>query len=326
MNDRARIEAHWVDAFGKPGWHQRGDRGRILVGTQVLEQSLDIDADFLVSRFAPTDMLLQRMGRLWRHAYTPRVQGAQCEAWLLAPELDTAIAQPQTAFGASAHIYSPYVLCRSLEVWQGRVQIHLPQDIRGLIEATYADRAETDQMVRWLYELDNGTPRRKGRKALQQLARVGLATDGKTLSESKAQTRYSESDSMEVLLLRSLQQIPGERASRLVLLDGRELRLPHQRHALTKSEWKTLTATLMRQIVQVRPSRAPAALARDTLEKYGLQHCFYLGDPNWTDDESLLRVALVDDTASLRGLHGASVHDKEDLQYRDDLGYWFIKA
>jgi len=51
-----------VNLFGKPGWPQRAAQGRILVGTQVLEQSLDIDADFLVTAFAPTDMLLQRWG------------------------------------------------------------------------------------------------------------------------------------------------------------------------------------------------------------------------------------------------------------------------
>lgn len=83
MTDRARIETRWVDLFGKPGWGRRGEQGRLLVGTQVLEQSLDIDADFLVSRFAPTDMLLQRLGRLWRHEATPRAVGATHEAWLL---------------------------------------------------------------------------------------------------------------------------------------------------------------------------------------------------------------------------------------------------
>jgi len=324
MLDRARIEAYWVDAFGKPGWQARGKSGRILVGTQVLEQSLDIDADFLVSRFAPTDMLLQRLGRLWRHSGAPRAQGAQCEAWLLAPELASAVENP-SAFGASAHVYSPYVLCRSLEVWQGRVQVGLPADIRGLIEASYAEREEQDHMARWLHELDKGTPRRKGREALRQLARIGLATDGKTLPEAHAQTRYSESDSFEVLLLRRLEQIPDEQASRLVLLDGSVLRLPHRRHELTKPEWKKLTARLQQQVVQVRPNEAPAQIARDTLEKYGLQHCFYLGDPNWAEDVSLLRLALVDDTACLRGLHGAPVHDKYSLEYRDDLGYRALK-
>ena len=79
-DDRQRIEDRWVNLFGKPGWPKRLQQGHILVGTQVLEQSLDIDADFLISRFAPTDMLLQRMGRLWRHADTPRVDSAVCES------------------------------------------------------------------------------------------------------------------------------------------------------------------------------------------------------------------------------------------------------
>jgi len=325
VDDRQRIEAHWVDLFGKRGWGKRGEQGRILVGTQVLEQSLDIDADFLVSRFAPSDMLLQRLGRLWRHAETPRAEPATCEAWLLVPELDAAITAPQSAFGSSAYVYSPYVLCRSLEVWQGRASLCLPLDIRPLIEQTYAVRDEDGAMARWLYELDNGTQRRKGRKALNQLARITLAEGGKTLPESKAQTRYSETDSYELLLLRGLVHLPDEQASRLVLLDGSQLTLPKQRHRLSKPQWRQLTATLMRQIVPVRVGDAPLPLPRDTLEKFYLQHCFYLGDPNWTDDESLLRVALVDETGALQGVQGARLHDKYSLDYRDDLGYRVIK-
>lgn len=324
--DRQRIEDHWVNLFGKEGWPKRGKQGRILIGTQVLEQSLDIDADFLVSRFAPSDMLLQRLGRLWRHTGTPRPSTAQREAWLLAPRLEAAIATPQATFGNSAHVYSPYVLCRSLEVWQGKDAIELPTDIRPLIEQTYASRDESDDMMRrWLYELDNGTSRRKGRKALRQLARVGLAEDGKTLPESQAQTRYSETDSHEVLLLRALQHLPEQQASRVTMLDGCELTLPWQRNRLNKAAWKTLTVMLMKQIVPVRVGDAPLALPRHVLEKHGLQHCFYLGDPNWADDESLLRIALVSNTGVLLGLQGEQVHDRHTLEYRDDLGYRVIK-
>ena len=65
--DRQKNEDKWVGLFGKTGRNSRQEKGRILIGTQVLEQSLDIDADFLVTRLCPTDMLFQRLGRLWRH-------------------------------------------------------------------------------------------------------------------------------------------------------------------------------------------------------------------------------------------------------------------
>lgn len=322
-DDRQRIEDHWVDLFGKPGRDQRQQQGRILIGTQVLEQSLDIDADFLISRFAPSDMLLQRMGRLWRHSDTPRAALATCEAWLLAPELEAAIAAPAQAFGNTAFVYSPYVLCRSLQVWQVRAAINLPQDIRPLIEQTYEQRVEGGAMATWLHELDNGTRWRTGRKTMRQLARVTLAQAGNTLPESKAQTRYSETDSYEVLLLRALVQIPEQKASRLTLLNGEQLLLPWGRLSLSKSNWRKLSATLMRQVVAVRVQDAPLPLPIETLRKFGLQHCFYLGNPE--HDEAILRVALQDESGNLHGVQGARGHAKYRLDYRDDLGYRVLK-
>jgi CRISPR-associated endonuclease/helicase Cas3 len=324
-DDRQRIEDQWVSLYGKPGWPLRQQQGRILVGTQVLEQSLDIDADFLVSRFAPTDMLLQRMGRLWRHADTPRCATAVCEAWLLAPELEQAVTAPQQVFGSTAFVYSPYVLCRALAVWQQRHAISLPGDIRTLIEQTYAQRVETGPMLKWLDELDNGTTytRRTGRKALHQLARITLAEAGKTLPESKAQTRYSETDSREVLLLRGIQYLPEQNVSRLTLLSGEQLLLPKERNGLTKREWRRRSVKLMRQIVPVRVQDAPAKLRIDELKRFGFHHCFYLGHPE--QEEAILRVAMVDETGTLQGVHGASVHNEHGLDYRDDLGYRVIK-
>ena len=322
-DDRQTIEDYWVNQFGKPGWGQRSLEGRILVGTQVLEQSLDIDADFMVTRFAPTDMLLQRMGRLWRHSETPRAAGATRECWILAPELHKAIQQPLAAFGSSAYVYSPYVLCRSLEVWQSLTRLTLPEAIRPLIESTYAIRVEAEPMSRWLHELEQGTRRRKGRIALRQLARVTLAENGNTLPESKAQTRYSETDNLEVLLLKRIERDRDGTITTLTLLDGRQLHLPLKRYQLGKAEWRSLSATLMRQIVAIHPQHAPHALPQTVLEKFGLQHCFYLGNP--AQDEALLRVALVDATGRLQGLEQAPLHGKHAFEYRSDLGYQVIK-
>lgn len=322
-DDRQAIEDHWVNQFGKPGWAERGQQGRILVGTQVLEQSLDIDSDFLVSRFAPTDMLLQRFGRLWRHANTPRAASARRDCWLLAPDLALATNQPEKAFGKSSFVYSPYVLCRSLEVWQGLKNVVLPDDIRPLIESTYVSRDEAEPMSRWLHELNNGTRWRTGRNALRQLARITLAEAGNTLPESKAQTRYSETDNLELLLLRKISRDREGTEATLTLLDGRQLQVPLRRHQLDKKQWRILSATLMRQLVSVRFHDAPAPLTQKKLEMFGFQHCFYLGNP--AQDEALLRVALVDETGRLQGIEQAPLHGEYDFEYRSDLGYQVIK-
>jgi len=321
---RQTIEDLWVNRFGKDGWATRSRQGCILIGTQILEQSLDIDADFLVSRFAPTDMLLQRLGRLWRHDETPRASSAVCEAWIVAPGLALAVENPVAGFGRSAHVYSSYVLCRSLEVWQSLTALKLPTDIRNLIEHTYAPRAETGAMAKWLDELDHGNRSHKGRKELVQLASVTLAQDRNTLPESKAQTRYSEADGCEVLLLRELTPCPEERATRLTLLNGERIFLPWRRNVLGKPEWRKLTAHLMRQIVPVHERHAPSACT-GILKKNGFQNCFYLGRDDWETQESPLRVALVDEVGALRGIDGARAQDQLVLEYRDDLGYRAIK-
>jgi CRISPR-associated endonuclease/helicase Cas3 len=66
LSDRLGIEGNVLDSFGeKSASEQRA--GKILVATQVVEQSLDLDFDVLISDLAPMDLLIQRAGRLHRH-------------------------------------------------------------------------------------------------------------------------------------------------------------------------------------------------------------------------------------------------------------------
>ncbi len=81
--DRALLDEAAAKALG----NQRERGGLVVVGTQTLEQSLDIDADFLISDLCPADVLLQRIGRLHRHRETDRPaawQEARCV--VIAPE------------------------------------------------------------------------------------------------------------------------------------------------------------------------------------------------------------------------------------------------
>jgi len=66
MVDRQRIEEDVVRRFGKrSGAAERS--GRILISTQVVEQSLDLDFDVMITDLAPIDLIIQRAGRLQRH-------------------------------------------------------------------------------------------------------------------------------------------------------------------------------------------------------------------------------------------------------------------
>ena len=80
-SDRRLLDDAVERAFGKG----RSAQGRVLVGTQTLEQSLDIDADLLITDLAPMDVLLQRIGRLHRHEREDRGGFAQARAVVLQP-------------------------------------------------------------------------------------------------------------------------------------------------------------------------------------------------------------------------------------------------
>lgn len=253
--DRARNEERWT-AFFHPRANGRGRRGGIVVGTQVVEQSLDLDADFLVSRFCPTDMLLQRLGRLWRHGErTPRPASARRQACILHPTPTEAATSPEAAFGPSAHVYAPYVLFRSLEIWYARTSVCLPEEIRPLLEATYADREESAPAVAAAW--------RELCRVRDMLRRQALLVQSDSVQpgdDAQARTRWQEREDAAVVLFRS-RDAAGRR---LVLADGRELelRLPEddatQRGRLARWQKRQEAAVMLAEnTVRVAAARAP---------------------------------------------------------------------
>jgi CRISPR-associated endonuclease/helicase Cas3 len=212
-------EDTWVSMYGKESGGKRNQKGRILVGTQVLEQSIDIDADFMVTRICPTDMLLQRIGRLWRHSQFDglRPVNSKQQVLILSP-LYKDVLVSNKPFGKSSKVYSEYVLCRSLELWEPLTCIILPDDIRSLLEKTYAEREETGHLQKLKTELISL------REKLRHLALLGLSTEINTLPETQAQTRYSDMETIDVLLIRSITKSSDDHILRF--LDGTELIVP----------------------------------------------------------------------------------------------------
>ncbi len=129
---RDEIEQRVLERYGKES--QPEQRRGIVVATQVIEQSLDLDFDLMVSDLAPLDLLLQRAGRLHRHERERPAGLAEPRLLLVEPERG---AEDLPAWGNDGYVYEPYILLRTWLVLQGRDALHLPSETRELIEAVY---------------------------------------------------------------------------------------------------------------------------------------------------------------------------------------------
>ncbi len=215
--DRARNDTDLRERFGPGGDRPAGPH--IVVASQVVEQSLDIDFDLLVTDLAPVDLVLQRMGRLHRHPRTrpPRLARARC---LLTGVEDWNADQPVPVRGSLAVYQGPHTLLRALAVLGPHldgVPLVLPDHISPLVQAAYGERpvgpahwapALAEARRRYLTRLAEkreradvfrlGPVRRAGRPLFGWLD--GNAGDADDSRSGRAQVRDSE-ESLEVLVV-----------------------------------------------------------------------------------------------------------------------------
>jgi len=134
-------EAHALEAFGEKS-ERRGRK--VLIATQVAEQSLDLDFDLIATDLAPVDLVLQRAGRLWRHRRDHRP--------LPAPHLLIAglIGEEPPSFMGPlwwAKVYREDLLLRTWYLLRDKLAVTLPDDIDPLVQAVYEDKVQVPSAV-----------------------------------------------------------------------------------------------------------------------------------------------------------------------------------
>ncbi len=206
LNDRREKENRVISNFGKNG---KRNVGRILVATQVVEQSLDVDFDWLITQHCPADLLFQRLGRLHRHHRKYRPAGFEIPvATILLPDGE--------GYGRHEHIYSNVrVMWRTqqhIEELNG-ASLFFPDAYRQWLDSIYDD-AEMDE-PEWVgngmdkFESAECEKRFKARKVLQWAEEYSLQDNDETIL---AVTRDGE---MSLPLLPYVQTSSGKQ-----LLDG----------------------------------------------------------------------------------------------------------
>lgn len=300
---RAELENHWVGLYGKHGLGNRAEKGRILVGTQVLEQSLDIDADLLVTKIAPSDMLLQRMGRLWRHASNNSLRplNSTKEMIILVPEISSEAFNPEFGFGPSGAVYAPYVLWRTYQEWIQKEKISVPTDIRLILEHTYAEQFETGYIAKVKMDV------MRQRDILHQSALNSMALSGETYAESAA-TRYSDTPTCPVLLL-TKEPFSGSLSRHL--LDGSVVDFSPG----SFQNQKVISKKLMQTLIYVPYYMAPRLQTPKELS--WLQPFFYISE----DEKERIRIAVLDESGLIRTPGGLDTNDAYILSYNQVLGY-----
>lgn len=174
LADRRALDQAVGRRFGKDA--ALNHTSAVLVGTQTLEISVDCDCDLLITDLAPLDVLLQRIGRLHRHAERDPVRADPTPRCVLltpaSPDLSPLL-RPGGARGLGLGPGSAYPNLLMIEAgWRAALDTpcwELPRDNRRLVEmgcasATLLQRAE-QLGAEWVEHAHNQTGRASAQRA-----------------------------------------------------------------------------------------------------------------------------------------------------------------
>lgn len=225
--DRNRIERQVLSWFGKQS-SPNIRAGKILIATQVFQESLDADSDVMVSDLCPIDYLIQRAGRLHRHQRDNTGQRLEAQSsdnvipresptlMVLAPEFsdDPSATWYSNLFDKSQYVYRHVgQLWLTMRILQEQGCLDLPKDARILIESVYAQDAQQQIPEALLADskADDSQQKRKQNTAQDMLIEwnKGYCESSQSrwfanesVVNTDANTRFQEIPTAEVVILK----------------------------------------------------------------------------------------------------------------------------
>lgn len=206
LGDRLDIEERVLKWFGKQS-DRESRRGRILVATQVVEQSLDVDFDGMITDLAPMDLIIQRAGRLHRHPERGERGTPQLLVFGPIPTEEPDRDWVRRFFPAGAMVYQRHgALWLTARILSAHNVLRMPEDARDYIEQVFGERAITQIPPALLERELEALGRDQGARALAHGTLLS-PDEGYSLNyghweeESRTPTRLGE-PTTQVLLLR----------------------------------------------------------------------------------------------------------------------------
>lgn len=191
--DKNLIQERVLKVLGKT---RKRARGVIVIGTQILEQSLDIDADILFTNLAPIDLIFQRVGRC--HRFQDPKRTSEPIVYIYGTNMSRLEEESYNIFDNSKYIYDPYILAKTALCLQNLTSLSIPKDIRLLLEKVYSKQKESGVLADLQYYSQNG---------LKDLGLIGSknlkleALENLYSSDESSLTRYSNTSCIGVLIM-----------------------------------------------------------------------------------------------------------------------------